>query len=245
MLLQSVLLVASAQQAEMTFAKDRHDFGKVNETDGEAKTVFTFTNTGNVPLIIQDVQASCDCTTPDWTQEPVMPGKQGTVTVVYDTKGRPGVFDKSINVYNNGKTPFVTLRITGEVVGGLIQLPLEAYAYQVPNSTLRFDTRHISLGEIRKDQTVSARINVLNTGDKEVKITLGKMPAHLEMIATPSTIKAGKIGRINIVYDASKNPGQGFLVDQIPYVLNGVGNDGYLIAVTAELMPVQPASEGK
>lgn len=223
-------------QPEIKFDKEKHDFGKVNEADGEARTVFTYTNTGTAPLIIQDVQASCDCTSPAWTQEPVLPGKTGSVTVVYDTKGRPGVFDKTINVYHNaGKAPLTTLQINGEVVGGLVQLPIDAYTYEVPNSTLRFDTKHISLGQLQKDQTVSARVNVLNTGEKEVKIVIEKTAPHLEVICTPMTVRPGKVARINIVYDASKKQGTGFLVDSIKYTLNGEQNAAYSIAVTAEL----------
>lgn len=228
-------LVLAAQSADIKFTKEKHDFGKVNEADGEARTVFEFTNVGDLPLIIQDVQASCDCTSPDWTMQPVMPGKQGSVTVVYDTKGRPGVFEKTINVYNNGKTPLVTLRISGEVVGGLVELPPDAYKYEVPGTTLRFDTKHISLGNLQANQTVSARVNVINTGQKEVKLAVERTPAHLEVMATPTTLKPGKVGRINIVYDASRNQGKGFLVDQISYTVDGVKSDEFKIAVTSEL----------
>ncbi|MBQ5996613.1 MAG: DUF1573 domain-containing protein [Bacteroidales bacterium] len=226
---------AYAQSADMKFETEKHDFGKINETDGEARVVFKFTNQGDVPLIIQDVQASCDCTSPDWTQEPVMPGKQGSVTVVYDTKGRPGVFDKTINVYNNGKTPFVTLRITGEVIGGLVQLPDNAYVYEIPGTTLRMDTKHISLGQLSAGQTASARVNLINTGQKDVRIAVDRTPKHLEVMATPTTIKPGKVGRINIVYDASKKEGKGFQADQITYTVDSVRNDAFKIAVTAEL----------
>lgn len=99
-----------------TFAKTVHDFGKVKEDDKTATTTFKFKNEGNAPLIIQRVQASCGCTTPDYTKEPILPGKEGTITVTYSTVGRVYAFDKSVTVFSNVPDEIYTLRIKGEVV---------------------------------------------------------------------------------------------------------------------------------
>lgn len=81
-----------------------HDFGTVVE-DGKIETVFEFRNVGKTPLIIQDVSASCGCTTPSWSKEPVLPGKTGKITVGYDTKGRPYPFQKEIFIRSNAVVP--------------------------------------------------------------------------------------------------------------------------------------------
>ena len=54
-----------------------HDFGTIAEGP-EVTYYFEFTNTGKEPLIIQNVSASCGCTTPDWPKQPILPGKQGS-----------------------------------------------------------------------------------------------------------------------------------------------------------------------
>ncbi len=75
--------------------------------------IFSFTNTGKVPLILNDVKASCGCTTPEWTKEPVLPGKNGTIRVTFNPKNRPGSFSKTIQVNSNADLPVVTLAIRG------------------------------------------------------------------------------------------------------------------------------------
>src|SRR5688572_128820 len=74
----------SIQKApKITFTELSHNFGSVPQ--GTPVTyVFTFVNDGNEPLIIQDVQKTCGCTTPDWTRSPILPGQKGTVTATYN-----------------------------------------------------------------------------------------------------------------------------------------------------------------
>ncbi|MGB0430061.1 MAG: DUF1573 domain-containing protein, partial [Bacteroidia bacterium] len=67
--------ISSAQSPTIQFKNTEHDFQHIPQ--GEPVTVaFKFTNTGNTPLILTDVKASCGCTTPEWPQEPIMPGAQ-------------------------------------------------------------------------------------------------------------------------------------------------------------------------
>lgn len=96
----------------MVFQKDTHDFGTLSE-GGAADFIFQFKNTGKEPLIIQKVQPSCGCTTPDWTKEPILPGKTGIVKASYGTQGRPGPFTKTLSVISNAGTKVLT--ITGTV----------------------------------------------------------------------------------------------------------------------------------
>jgi hypothetical protein len=90
-----------------------HDFGKVKQ--GTLVThEFKFTNTGKVPLVITNVQASCGCTTPAWTKEPVMPGGQGFIKATYNAASA-GAFNKTVTVTANIETGFIQLTIKGEV----------------------------------------------------------------------------------------------------------------------------------
>lgn len=83
---------------------ETHDFGTIPE--GPAVTYdFKFKNTGKEPLIIQGVTASCGCTTPSYSKDPVMPGKTGTISVQYNTQGRPTPFTKTVFIQSNAQTP--------------------------------------------------------------------------------------------------------------------------------------------
>jgi len=111
-----ISIAAMSQKAVMTFQEKEHDFGKINEKDGNATYVFKFTNKGDGPLVITNAQAQCGCTTPVWTKEPISAGKTGSITVTYNTAGRSGIFDKNITVYCNGSEEQIVLKIKGEVI---------------------------------------------------------------------------------------------------------------------------------
>lgn len=100
--------------AKIVFEKLEHNYGTIVK-GGDGNCVFTFTNEGNEPLILSNVRASCGCTTPSWTQKPVMPGKTGEIKVRYNTNNVGG-FTKTITVTSNAiDNPRVVLKIKGNV----------------------------------------------------------------------------------------------------------------------------------
>ena len=101
---------------QIEFAEQVHDYGKVKK-GGDGNCEFVFTNTGNEPLILSNVKASCGCTVPTWTKEPIMPGKTGTIKVRYNTNTSPQSFTKTITVSSNSiNAPSLTLKIKGTIV---------------------------------------------------------------------------------------------------------------------------------
>ncbi|PKP19912.1 MAG: hypothetical protein CVU05_10260 [Bacteroidetes bacterium HGW-Bacteroidetes-21] len=102
-----------SSKPQISFEKTLHNFGSVKKK-ADASFEFVFKNTGKGPLIVSNVTTSCDCTTPVWPKEPIMPGKTGKIKVGYDTKDL-GIFNKTITVYSNGVTNPVTLTIQGDV----------------------------------------------------------------------------------------------------------------------------------
>ena len=108
----------------MKFEKTQHNFGVFSEDTAIVSYDFVFTNVGKAPLIIHQASASCGCTVPEYTLEPVMPGEKGKITVTYNGKGRrPGVFRKSITIHNNGKQTPIRIYIEGEMIGE--ELPIK------------------------------------------------------------------------------------------------------------------------
>jgi len=98
---------------EIFFSKTVHNFGSLQK-NADASIDFVYKNTGKSPLILKSVTPSCDCTTPDWSKEPIMPGKTGKIKVVYDAK-EMGVFNKTVIVTSNAITNKIELTIQGEV----------------------------------------------------------------------------------------------------------------------------------
>jgi hypothetical protein len=98
-----------------SFTEVTHDFGSVKE-GVDVTTDFSFTNTGKEPLVITNCTASCGCTTPNWSRDPILPGQRGKISVKYDSK-KVGTFDKAIYIASNAKGEMrYELHIKGNVV---------------------------------------------------------------------------------------------------------------------------------
>lgn len=102
--------------AKIKFDVSNYDFGKIKEQDGKVTYNFKFKNVGTDNMVITRVQASCGCTTPEWTKEPIAVGKSGIISVTYNPAHRPGIFNKTITVYGNIEDGKYILKITGEVI---------------------------------------------------------------------------------------------------------------------------------
>ena len=76
---------------------------------------FRFTNSGDAPLVISSVQASCGCTVTDYSKDPIAPGSEGYVKATYNA-AKVGVFSKTVTVNANAAESVVQLTIKGEVV---------------------------------------------------------------------------------------------------------------------------------
>ncbi len=115
MLMLSVCFAMTQEnQASIKFDKVVHNFGTFSEDEPTQKCVFTFTNTGTAPLIINQAVASCGCTIPSYTKAPIKPGEKGEIKVTYNGTGAfPGHFKKTITVRTNGVTELTRLYIEG------------------------------------------------------------------------------------------------------------------------------------
>lgn len=212
----SISLLSFSQKAAIKFEKLSHDFGKITEEGGNATYVFSFTNVGNSPLVISNVQASCGCTTPTWTKEPIEPGKKGSITVIYNPLGRPGAFTKSITVHSNAMDEQVVLMIKGDVTPKGTEIPVSIKA-----GDLRLKTKTIQLNNIDKNKSQTRELEVENIGKENLKVITENLPAHLTATVLPQVLKPNESGKIIITFNASKAIQWGPSADDIYIVING------------------------
>jgi len=112
----SLSIYAQETAAKIEFKDETVDYGKI-ENGSDGVRTFTFTNTGNAPLVITNVKSSCGCTVPKKPTAPIAPGKKGEIEVKYDTK-RTGFIRKTITVTSNAtnvKNGVSYLKIKGEI----------------------------------------------------------------------------------------------------------------------------------
>ena len=102
--------------AEIKFDTLRHNFGKFSKNNPIVKCSFKFKNTGTAPLVIHQAFASCGCTVPTFTKEPIKPGESGVIDVTYNgTDKFPGHFQKTVTVRSNAVSEVTRLIIEGDM----------------------------------------------------------------------------------------------------------------------------------
>ena len=111
---QNVEPADPSSTAVFEFGMMEYDFGTIEE--GQViEHEFKFTNSGQAPLVISNIQASCGCTTPDWTKSPVKPGEEGYVKVAFNSSGKSGVQSPTVTIQANTSPNVTRLRLKGNV----------------------------------------------------------------------------------------------------------------------------------
>ncbi len=201
----ALMAVQAFAQGNFKFNTESHDFGTV--TEGEQATyAFEFQNSGSVPIIISNVQASCGCTTPEWTKEPIPPKGKGIIKASYNSQGRPGAFNKSITVTSNANEGTKMLYIKGVVIPVSAKAATPEEIKESP--VLKLEKVAHNFGKVEKNQTVKYKFKVTNTGKGELKISNVQAGCYcVAFVSSQESFKAGESGTLEIAYTA-RNPGQ-------------------------------------
>lgn len=221
-------------QPKVQMSKYEHDFGTFREEDGRQSYNFEIVNAGSSPLVIQNVAASCGCTTPTWTKSPIPPKGKGIVTAMYDPAGRPGPFNKTLTVYTNANPSTVVLVIKGEVKEKEKTVE-ELFTFPVGRG-VRFESNHLAFTSIKKTEKKIRVMPLINTSNEVVKIAFENVPGHLQLKTNPETLKPGQKGVIEGTYDATKNGNWGTVSDIIRVKVNGEAQENTWLYVSANLV---------
>lgn len=229
----AVYTFAVAQEKpKIVFDKTDHNFGSFQESAGEQAVVFKFTNTGKVPLILNSVNASCGCTTPKWTREPVAPNGTGEITVSYNPANRPGAFTKSVTINSNAENAVTVLTISGQVEQRQKTLA-ELYPREIGD--LRVKTNHISFAQLKQTAVETQELELINDTDKPITVGFQTVPAHIKAAVVPEVIPAKGKGTLVLNYDAKAANTYGFASHRIFLSLNGSKDYKYSIGVSATI----------
>lgn len=105
---------ATGPTAKIEYQQTEYDFGTVK--DGAiVEHTFTFKNTGDVPLVIQNASATCGCTVPKKPEKPIAPGETGEIQVRFDSSNKPGIQNKTVTITANTEPAISRLTIKGTV----------------------------------------------------------------------------------------------------------------------------------
>lgn len=228
----SANVLGQTAKAKLDFETLEHDFGTFKEEAGPQSYNFKFKNDGTSPLILNNVRASCGCTTPQWTRDPIAPGQDGFIRVSYNPAHRPGPFNKTITVSSNASNPTVILRIKGTVIEHEKTL---AEQYPRTIGPLRAKTNQISFIKILQGQVKTDSLQVINDTDKPISVSFKTPPSHLTVVAHPATIEPKGKGYVVVTFDASKLNTYGFVMNRIYLNVDGQSSYRNSIGVSATI----------
>ncbi len=204
-----------AQKAnQLAFREEVHNFGTVDENNGPVTHEFVFTNNSGRDVRILKVQASCGCTTPGWTRDPIPSGQQGFVQVSYNPKGRPGYFNRSLTVTTDLEPNPITLQIKGQVSDVGNPAPSE---FPVAKGSLKFRTSSFNMGRVfRKNEYAIREFPVLNAGKEPITFS-GEFvhPNYILVDVQPRTLEPGAQGTIRLSYNGGLKNEYGFQSDNV------------------------------
>lgn len=228
------LTAASAQQkGKFSFAEETFDFGSIREDNGAVEHKFVFTNSGDAPLVIQNVQASCGCTTPAWSKDPIPPGEKGFVTAKFDPKNRPGSFRKSLTITSNADQSSRVIYITG-MVEQKPRTPADLYTHKVGN--LRMKYQSLNMGNITTEKPLSRSFDLFNDSDSPITF-LDKYdkPDHITIQLEPMVLQPQTQGKMIITYNPKAKNDLGFVSDPIKIFTDEAADSAKPMRVVASI----------
>lgn len=214
----TVSFVSAQDKAKFDFEEETFDFGSFKEDNGPVEHKFVFTNKGDAPLLIQGVRASCGCTTPAWSKEPIPPGEKGFITAKYNPKNRPGSFRKSLTITSNADPSSSVLYIMG-MVEVKPRTPADQYTFKIGD--MRFRYQSMNMGRVTTDKPMTRSFDMYNDGEKAITF-LDKMekPEFVSISVQPNVIEPKTTAKLIITYNGKMKNDYGYVSDPIHIYTN-------------------------
>lgn len=231
--------------AQIKFERMAHEFGTIQEAEGEVTTTFKFTNSGSSEVRITTVDVECGCTTPDYSKDPIPADSSGFITATFNPENQPGVFDKKLTVTAIGHSGDLVLHIKGMVVPRP-RTPEQDFPTKI--GALRVESRYLKLGTITTEKPVSKAFAVYNDSDTTLTFDPKKfeLPAHIQIKMVPQTLPPKTQGKLELTFDpAKKNDLGDFLKDPITLVTTEKVNPKKELKVMLSIEEYFPARTGE
>ena len=214
------------------FESPSHNFGNKDEENGILQHDFLFTNNGVDPLVVTNVKASGGILVTGWTNNPVMPGDSGIVSVVYDPKNKPGKFNRSIIVSSTGNPPSVILRLLGDIN---LRQKTPGELYPIEMGQLRLKSDHIIFGTIHPASFHTDSMPVINLSRETLDVSFSHVPGHISVKAIPERLGSGDKGLIIASLDAGLINSWGLTTGNLRILLNGAAPGRDILYLSANI----------
>jgi len=213
--------VFAQEKISVVFNERHHDFGTIMEEDGTVVTEFTFVNTSSQAIMIRNVNASCGCTTPLFTSQPIAPNGEGKISVAYNAKGQKGRFTKNVTVQlgTDNDTRTETLTVSGTVLP-IAKATVESFPHKIGD--LMFREKTLNFGSIVKGIAVERSFEVFNNSNIEQTLSFANVPAHISVsIDNNGKIAPKQKALVKMTFYSEKVKKWGDVSEKIEIKING------------------------
>ncbi len=193
------IVLSVTAQARFTSNTELINFGQI-EWKRPVTAQYVITNSGNLPLVLTEVEPDCACSVAQWTKTPIAPGAKGTINVTFDAEAL-GHFQKSVAIYTNAEPHLIYLRFGGEVVQEIKDFS-QTHPYLI--GQIRIDKNSLDFPDVQNGEKSVLHIGVANLSDHPYEPVLMHLPAFLQAEVKPNVLRRGEKGVITITLDSEK-----------------------------------------
>jgi len=231
--------IQAQPSTSVSFSEPVADLGTIIDNQGPVNHRFIFTNKSSEPVVIDRVEASCGCTSTEWSGDSVTSGGEGFIEVQFDPYNRPGPFEKLTAVYFKGSSESKALTIKGYVKPAAASLAEE---FPVKMGALRVRDRFLDLGTITSRKLYSKSFEVYNESS-QILVFSDDMggPSHITVTFESYTLKPGATGKMWVHYDVGAKNDLGYFSEEVTLFTYESEDNRKNFTVTATLLDV-PAS---
>lgn len=235
LIMLTISAIGFAQKSQVKFIKLVHDYGTIKEEGGEYPFTFKFKNNADKAVTVQNVIASCGCTTPSWSLEEISKQDSGFVKAIFNATNRPGPFEKKLTVYLRSENGNDTIVLT---IKGKVKPKFKSPNLDFPDKIggIRVQTRYINLDKIFDKEPVTREFGIYNdtTIDLTLKV-LNSQPKYLTITVEPAVLKPQEKGIIKIVYNPKARNDYGYVSDYFEIETNELAQNKKLIYISATI----------
>jgi len=217
-------------QGQIRWLETKANFGAFDEDTGAVSTVFRFINETAEPVAIIAANASCGCTAPIYSKEPVAVGDTAAIEVRYDPAGRPGRFEKYVSVRTSADNTKTKLTIRGVVVGSEASVGAR---YPVTAGPLNFKRGAVMLGKIKSGHAKMEFLEGYNRAHDSISPAVEGLPKYLEVTPAPRRVAPGEQVQFNFYFRADRCPEWGIVTDSVTIIPDIAGTNRITIPVVA------------
>lgn len=208
---------AAAQAEDIVWLEDTYNFGMIKEEDGNVTCTMRFVNNSSRKISVLSARASCGCTQPKYPKESINPGDTAAIEVTYLPAGRPGRFEKTVNVTFSPNTKS-TLTVKGIVIGTSKTIekrfPCDAGVMKLRSST-------VMLGEVRKGRTKTEFLDAYNISADTIYPQWEGLPDYMGIAPGSDFIAPADYASYAFYINSIKCPKYGLVKETVTLYPNG------------------------